>query len=89
MNTNYIKFWGVRGSRPTTEKNKMAYGGDTSCVEIRTKTNEMIILDSMLKVYGFANHKGYGTKEHMMAIDIFGPSVYHRLSFSPLNDRSF
>nr|MBC8299592.1 ribonuclease HII [Pelagibacterales bacterium] len=50
------------------------------------RDNEMIILDSMLKVYGFANHKGYGTKEHMMAIDIFGPSVYHRLSFSPLNN---
>ena len=53
------------------------------------RDNEMIILDSMLKVYGFANHKGYGTKEHMMAIDIFGPSIYHRLSFSPLNDRKF
>ena len=53
------------------------------------RDNEMIILDSILKVYGFANHKGYGTKEHMMAIDIFGPSVYHRFSFSPLNDRKF
>ena len=53
------------------------------------RDNEMIILDSILKVYGFANHKGYGTKEHMIAIDIFGPSVYHRLSFSPLNDGSF
>ena len=53
------------------------------------RDNEMIILDSMLKVYGFANHKGYGTKEHMMAIDIFGPSVYHRLSFSPLKDGGF
>ena len=29
----------------TKEKNKMKYGGDTSCVEIRTKSNEMIILD--------------------------------------------
>ena len=53
------------------------------------RDNEMIILDSILKVYGFANHKGYGTKEHMMAIDIFGPSVYHRLSFSPLKDGDF
>ena len=53
------------------------------------RDNEMIILDSILKVYGFANHKGYGTKEHMMAIDIFGPSVYHRLSFSPLKDGVF
>ena len=42
---SYIKFWGVRGSNPTPDKNKMQFGGDTSCVEIRTKNNELIILD--------------------------------------------
>ena len=41
----YIKFWGVRGSNPTPDKDKMQFGGDTSCVEIRTKNNDLIILD--------------------------------------------
>ena len=45
MNNNYIKFWGVRGSRPTAETDKLKYGGDTSCVEIRTSNNELVILD--------------------------------------------
>ena len=45
MKTNKIKFWGVRGSNPTTDKDKSDIGGDTSCVEIRTKDNELIILD--------------------------------------------
>ena len=45
MNNQYLKFWGVRGSRSTAESNKMEYGGDTSCIEIRTQNNELIILD--------------------------------------------
>ncbi|MBC8214733.1 MAG: MBL fold metallo-hydrolase [Candidatus Marinimicrobia bacterium] len=45
MNTNKITFWGVRGSHPTPEKSKMKFGGETSCVEIRTAQNELIILD--------------------------------------------
>ena len=36
-NKGYIKFWGVRGSNPTPDKDKMYYGGDTSCFEVRTK----------------------------------------------------
>tara|TARA_B100000700_G_C15002337_1_gene836898 strand:- start:30 stop:857 length:828 start_codon:yes stop_codon:yes gene_type:complete len=45
LNSNIIKFWGVRGSNPTTDSDKLEVGGDTSCVEIRTKDNEIIILD--------------------------------------------
>ncbi|MBV9574843.1 MAG: MBL fold metallo-hydrolase, partial [Acidobacteriales bacterium] len=30
-----IKFWGVRGSTPTPQADKMRYGGNTSCVEVR------------------------------------------------------
>ena len=44
MNKGYIKFWGVRGSHPTPDTNKMGFGGDTSCVEIRSRDN-LFILD--------------------------------------------
>tara|TARA_B110000116_G_scaffold52075_1_gene43616 strand:+ start:673 stop:1512 length:840 start_codon:yes stop_codon:yes gene_type:complete len=44
-NSRYIKFWGVRGSNPTPDLDKMKYGGDTSCIEIRTAENDLIILD--------------------------------------------
>ena len=33
--------------------------------------------------YGFARHKGYGTKEHMEAITSCGLSPIHRMSFGP------
>lgn len=31
-----IKFWGVRGSTPTPQLENLRYGGNTSCVEVRT-----------------------------------------------------
>ena len=40
-----VRFWGVRGSTPTPQKENMGYGGNTSCVEIRSATNEILILD--------------------------------------------
>jgi ribonuclease HII len=41
-------------------------------------------LDEHYPGYGFADHKGYGTTAHRLAIQILGPSPEHRLSFRPL-----
>lgn len=35
-------------------------------------------------LYGFDQHKGYGTVKHLEAIEKHGPCPIHRLSFSPL-----
>ncbi|MFO7446514.1 MAG: MBL fold metallo-hydrolase [Ignavibacteriaceae bacterium] len=40
-----LKFWGTRGSIPVPGKNTIKYGGNTPCVEIRSRTNKLIILD--------------------------------------------
>ena len=45
MNAIKVKFWGVRGSNPTPDADKAKYGGDTSCIEIRTACNDTIIFD--------------------------------------------
>jgi ribonuclease HII len=37
-------------------------------------------------VYGFAQHKGYGTPEHRAAIARYGPSIIHRLSFAGVRE---
>ncbi len=37
--------------------------------------------DRLYPMYGFAKHKGYGTKEHMAALREYGPCPLHRLSF--------
>jgi len=42
----YIKCWGSRGSTPVSGKEYLKYGGDTTCLEIRTKSNDIIIIDA-------------------------------------------
>ncbi|MDY6791957.1 MAG: MBL fold metallo-hydrolase [Thermodesulfobacteriota bacterium] len=42
----YIKCWGSRGSIPVSGKEYLKYGGDTTCLEIRTKSNDIIIVDA-------------------------------------------
>ncbi|MEH7415416.1 ribonuclease HII [Neobacillus drentensis] len=37
-------------------------------------------------VYGFQQNMGYGTKEHLLAIQKFGITPYHRKSFAPVKD---
>jgi len=37
--------------------------------------------DSIYPEYGFAKHKGYGTKQHTDAIKEFGPCEIHRMTF--------
>ena len=45
---------------------------------------EMTLLDRRFPEYGFANHKGYGTPEHLAALKVFGPCAIHRRSFEPV-----
>ena len=41
-------------------------------------------LDAEFPQYGFGRHKGYGTPEHLKAIEIYGPCAIHRQSFAPI-----
>lgn len=41
----------------------------------------MINMDRLYPEYGFAIHKGYGTRRHYEAIKEYGPTPLHRLSF--------
>ncbi|HNT29890.1 MAG TPA: ribonuclease HII [bacterium] len=44
----------------------------------------MAELDRRYPRYGFARHKGYGTKEHQKALLTYGPCPEHRASFRPI-----
>ena len=46
-----------------------------------TRDRLMIEYDKILPEYGFAGHKGYGSKEHIAAIQKYGPSPIHRRTF--------
>ena len=56
-----IKFWGVRGSIPVPGPATIGYGGNTTCVEVRTN-GDIIILDagSGIRELGLALNKEFG-----------------------------
>ena len=51
-----------------------------------TRDRIMSELDEKWPMYGFKKHKGYGTAEHLKAIDQYGPSLHHRQSFAPIRN---
>ena len=48
------------------------------------RDREMVEMDRRYPDYGFARHKGYGTRAHRAALLRFGPSPIHRRSFAPV-----
>ena len=46
-----------------------------------TRDRLMVQYDEILPGYGFARHKGYGSKDHMEAIRRLGPTPIHRQTF--------
>ncbi|MCW5554358.1 MAG: ribonuclease HII [Verrucomicrobiae bacterium] len=49
-----------------------------------TRDRMMVEFDRQFPGYGFAEHKGYGTPQHLAAIAKLGPCPIHRRSFAPL-----
>ncbi len=68
--------------------------GDKSCLSIAcasiiakvTRDRMMEELDIMYPGYGFAQHKGYGTRKHISCLRKLGPSPVHRLYFAPVRN---
>ena len=66
--------------------------GDSKVAEISaasilakvTRDREMAELDLLFPNYGFAQHKGYPTAEHLARLQQFGATTYHRRSFRPV-----
>ena len=48
-----------------------------------TRDRLMREYDQRYPGYGFADHKGYGTPQHLAAIQALGPCPIHRRSFAP------
>src|SRR5512141_1286829 len=44
--------------------------------------------DAVFPQYGLKNNKGYGTQEHLTALERLGPTTLHRFSFEPVRNVS-
>ncbi len=80
--------WPVPSNTPCTP----IIDGDAKCISISCasivakvmRDRIMMEYDKEYPLYGFAEHKGYGTKAHMEAITRHGPCPIHRRSFQPV-----
>jgi len=67
-------------------------GGDDCVAEIAAasiiakvqRDSEMDRLHERFGEYGFDRHRGYGTAQHLAALQEYGPSPVHRQSFAPV-----
>lgn len=51
-----------------------------------TRDKQIKEVDKIYPQYGFARHKGYGTKKHIEALKKYGPCPIHRKTFKPVAD---
>lgn len=66
--------------------------GDQRCLSIAaasiiakvTRDRLMLQLHQEYPEYGFAQHKGYGTAAHLVALSAYGATPHHRQSFAPV-----
>ncbi len=50
-----VRFWGVRGSIPSPGAHTVRYGGNTPCVEVRTRANDLVVLDAGTGIRALGN----------------------------------
>jgi phosphoribosyl 1,2-cyclic phosphodiesterase len=85
----YIRCWGSRGSLPVSGKQFNRYGGDTTCLEIRSKKGDIIVVDAGTGIRGLgsklarANVKKFDMLfthahlDHIMGFPFFNP-IYRK-----------
>ncbi|MTI18685.1 ribonuclease HII [Rhodobacteraceae bacterium RKSG542] len=77
---------------PLLPKAQALIKGDGRCLAISAasivakvmRDRMMVRLEETVPGYGFAKHKGYGTKDHQEALKKLGVTEHHRRSFRPI-----
>ncbi len=88
---DYILVDGLKLPHPHIPTERIV-GGDASCFAIAaasiiakvTRDRLMRVLHQRYPVYGFNQHKGYGTPQHLEALQKYGPCPEHRRTFEPI-----
>ncbi|MFH1982709.1 MAG: MBL fold metallo-hydrolase [Pseudomonadota bacterium] len=88
-----ITCWGSRGSIPVSGEQYIRYGGDTTCLEIRTRSNDIIIVDAGTGIRSLGNHLlaeerfsyhfifTHAHWDHVMGFPFFKPIFYPESRF--------
>jgi len=96
----YIRCWGSRGSLPVSGKQFNRYGGDTTCLEIRSRKGDVIVVDGgtgirslgtqlvRKKVSKFDMLFTHAHLDHVMGFPLFAP-VYRKSTRITIHGCSF
>jgi len=82
----YIKCWGSRGSIPVSGPGYLTYGGETTCIEIRSDANDLVIIDAGT---GIRNLGSLMTREgcrscHLLFTHVHWDHLMGLTAFAPL-----
>jgi phosphoribosyl 1,2-cyclic phosphodiesterase len=69
--TLQVRFWGTRGSIPTPGAQTVRYGGNTPCIELRTESGWLVILDAGTGIRELGRHLVEGSNGTAIRGDIF------------------
>jgi phosphoribosyl 1,2-cyclic phosphodiesterase len=84
-----LTFWGVRGSVPTPRRDNLGYGGNTSCLEIRSADHEIAIFDAGTGIRNLGEallrqSQGRGLKLHVFLTHYHWDHIQGLPLFAPL-----
>lgn len=93
---DYLLIDGKAQLRMVNITEEVIVGGDRSSQLIAAasilakETRDSIMIQYHLQYpeYGFDKHKGYGTADHLEALQKYGPCPIHRRSFAPVREES-
>jgi CheY-like chemotaxis protein len=86
-----IRFWGTRGSLAKPGPGTLRYGGNTSCVEVRTASGTLIVLDCGTGAHGLGQALvagGAPVRGHLMITHTHWDHIQGFPFFGPLFGRS-
>ena len=77
-----VRLPALPGQRAVVDGDALVPAVSAASVLAKTARDSLLVrLDAIVPGYGFARHKGYGTREHLKAIRTMGPSEFHRKTF--------
>lgn len=81
---NRLPRWHYRAEAVVKGDSRVAAISAASILAKVQRDREMLLLDEKYPGYGFADHKGYPTAQHLAALQQLGVTPLHRRSYAPV-----
>jgi phosphoribosyl 1,2-cyclic phosphodiesterase len=81
-----VELWGVRGSLPTAGQATNRYGGNTSCVAVRTREGNLVVLDAGTGIAALGRSLGHEERVDILLTHLHLDHIQGLGFFAPLFD---